>query len=80
MAHSLADRYRQHRIAFELARELGVTPREAEAVLAQREARARWLVAERRLAARMGCDQPRPSPATLEAGQSALWYRQGDMA
>lgn len=35
-APSLAERYRAHREAFELARELGCTPKEAEAELARR--------------------------------------------
>lgn len=51
---SEADRLRAHRAAFNLALELGVTPREAEAVLAQRAARDRWQVAKAKLDARRG--------------------------
>ena len=45
---TLAEYYRAKRIAFTLALELGVTPAEAEGVIADREARLRWLAAEQR--------------------------------
>lgn len=39
---SLAERYRAHRAAFELAQQLGCTPKEAEAALARRAAQQEW--------------------------------------
>ena len=84
MAQSLAEKYRKHRQVMELARELGVTPREAEAVMQQRAARARWEETNRRLQARMqGRPAPRPIiPQSLlaEGEPLALWYNQGSMA
>lgn len=49
---SLAERLRAHREAFELALELGCTPREAEEELARRAARKRWEESRDRLAAK----------------------------
>ncbi len=48
---SLAERYRAHRAAFELARELGCTPKEAEAEIARRAAHREWLKGHHRLEA-----------------------------
>lgn len=76
MAQSLAEKYRRHRQVMELACELGVTPREAEAVMQQRAARARWEEAHRRLQARMNA--PSTPPAASERAEP--WYKQGSMA
>ncbi len=79
MAQSLAEKYRRHRQVMELARELGVVPIEAEAILQQRAARARWEEANRRLQARMKA--PIIPASLLEEGEPlALWYQQGSMA
>lgn len=55
---SLAERYRAHRAAFQLALQLGCTPKEAEAELAKRadqekrqSAHAEWLKGRARLEA-----------------------------
>jgi len=48
-----AEKWRAHRKAFELALELGITPREAEAKLRQIEARERHRAGSDRLAAKM---------------------------
>lgn len=54
MAQSnLAERYRAHRRAMELALELHCTPNEAKAELARREARARWEQTQRTLRAKV---------------------------
>ncbi|NLR72840.1 hypothetical protein HGI47_18350 [Novosphingobium sp. ERN07] len=63
---SLAERYRAHRAAFELARELGCTPKEAEAELARRAG------AEQRRAAH---EEWRKGHARLEALKSAPIHR-----
>ena len=55
---SLAQRYRAHREAFTLALELGCTPREAEAEIARRKTRLRWLAAQQRLQARTQSREP----------------------
>lgn len=58
---SLAERYRAHRVAFKLAQQLGCTPKEAEAEIARRAARQRWLRTLARLEAlknRRGTPQP----------------------
>lgn len=47
-APSLADRYHAHGEAFKLSLELGITPRAAEAVIRDRQARLRWLAGEQR--------------------------------
>ena len=49
---SQAERWRRHREAFELALELGITPREAEAELRARENRAHHAAFLARLATR----------------------------
>lgn len=51
-APSLAERLRAHGEAFTLALELGITPRAAEAVIRDRQARLRWLAGEQRRALR----------------------------
>lgn len=76
MAQSLAEKYRRHREVMELALELRVTPREAEAVMQQRAVRARWEEANRRLQARMNA----PSTPRTEFERPAPWYQQGSMA
>lgn len=65
-APSLAERYRAHRAAFTLALELGITPREAEAMIRQREARLRWLGAEQRRQARLHTPFASQAPAPDE--------------
>jgi hypothetical protein len=62
---SKAEYYRHHKVCFDLAVELGVTPREAELELERREIRARfdethtrYLAQERPLNA--GCETSRP--------------------
>lgn len=76
MAQSLAEKYRRHRQVMELARELGVMPIEAEAILQQRAARARWEEANRSLQARMNA----LSAPRTEFERPAPWYQQGSMA
>ncbi len=76
MAQSLAEKLRRHREVMELALQLRVTPREAEAVMQQRAARARWEEANQRLNARIRVmTSPRP-----EIERSEPWYKQGSMA
>lgn len=58
---SPAERYRAHRAAFELALELGCTPKEAEAELARRAARQRWEESRDRLARKVAGER-RPNP------------------
>jgi hypothetical protein len=77
----LADRLRRHREVFTLALELGVTPREAEAVLAQRAAAARadqtrTLIAKpiRRRAETVTAPAPQPAPET-PASPTFWWNR-----
>lgn len=66
MGQSLAERYRSHRLIFEAALRMGVTPAEAKA-------RLRWQQAERKLASQ------RPAPV-VEPERVEPWYRRGDMA
>ena len=76
MAQSIAEKYRKHREVMELALELRITPKEAEAIIAQRAARARWEESNQRLAARMqtlGGSQG-------DAVRADPWWRQGNMA
>ena len=68
---TLAERYRAHRQAFELALELGCTPAEAAAELDRRAARARWEQAERRLRARI--DSPLRIPSRARPPEDAPW-------
>lgn len=63
---NLAEHYRTHAQAFALAQELGCTPREAEAVMAQRAARDRWQEAKSRLDSRMAAT-PAPRASILQA-------------
>ncbi len=51
---SLAEHYRAHRKAFELALELDCTPAEAAAEIARCEARDSWKKTEARLMAKRG--------------------------
>jgi hypothetical protein len=60
----------------ELALQLRVTPKEAEAIIAQRAARARWEETNQRLAARM---QSMAGPQ-LSDERTDPWWRQGNMA
>lgn len=75
-ATSLAERYRAHRRAFELALELDCTPREAEAVLRMRDAqakvRARWQKCERRLQADRAVE-PTAAPREEETVDREPW-------
>ncbi len=57
---SLAERWRAHREAFELALQLGCTPKEAEAEIARRKAAQQAREARARLRARMNAT-PRPA-------------------
>jgi hypothetical protein len=80
---SLAQRLRIHREAFLLAQELGCTPKDAEAELARRKARADWSATMARLAQRKrngpeilpGTGEPKAWPlghsGTSEAGGGA---------
>ncbi|MFN3424521.1 MAG: hypothetical protein ACK40C_07440 [Novosphingobium meiothermophilum] len=74
---SLAERYRAHRAAFELALELGCTPSEAQAELARRAARQRWLQTLARLdALRNRRGTPRPiHGADPEPPPQPWWLR-----
>ena len=56
---SQAEYYRHHRQVMVLALELGVTPAEADAELARREAHARWRETRARLLARQAQSRPR---------------------
>lgn len=69
---SLADYYRAHREAFQLAQELHCTPKEAEAVLAGRAARARWEETSRRLAAKLAAPLPRAA-VSEDSERSEPW-------
>lgn len=61
---SQAEKWRAHRKAFELALELGCTPREAEAEMRRIEARERDRAASDRLAQKMaGASEPQTLPA-----------------
>lgn len=64
---SLAERYRAHRAAFELAQQLGCTPKEAEAELARRAAKQEWQRAHDRLEALRNAPlrPPEPEPRPL---------------
>lgn len=50
---SLAEHYRRHRAAFNLALETGCTPKDAEREIDRRESRERCQAAERRLQAKI---------------------------
>lgn len=76
MAQSMAEKYRKHREVMELALQLRVTPKEAEAIIAQRAARARWEETNRRLQARMRAIAPN---FAADAERADPWYRQGSM-
>lgn len=67
---SIAEHYRAHRQAFELALELGCTPKEAEAELARRAARDRWLATRRKLQAKM------EAPLRQRPAWNAPWMMQ----
>jgi phage terminase small subunit len=71
-APSLAERYRAHREAFELARELGCTPKEAEAELARRRARENWQRSHDRLEALRNAPIHRADP---EPPPQPWWLR-----
>lgn len=58
---SLAKRLRRHRLAFELALELGCTPKEAEAEIDRREARKVWEQARDRLEAKKNENPLKPA-------------------
>jgi len=59
---SLAEQLRRHAEVFQLALQLGLTPRQAEEELERREAHARWQAGQHRLAAKMRGDPPPPKP------------------
>lgn len=70
-----AERMRRHREAFQLAQQLGCTPLEAEAELATRAARERWLKAKARLDAKLAA-RPRATPSTTtEEERSTAWWQ-----
>ena len=52
-APSIAEHYRAHREEFELALELGITPRAAREEIRLRQARLRWLAKQQRLDSKM---------------------------
>lgn len=75
-----AERMRAHRAAMAVALELGITPKEAEAVIASRIARARWRQAADRLAAvrsgrRRGNLPETPAPTEPEPRDPPWWNR-----
>lgn len=69
---SLAERYRAHREAFELARELGCTPKEAEEQIARRKARQQWQQGHDRLEALRNAPIHRADP---EPPPQPWWLR-----
>lgn len=69
---SLAERYRAHRAAFELAQQLGCTPKEAAAELARRAARKEWLERNARLEALKNAPIHRADP---EPPPQPWWLR-----
>ena len=69
---SLAEHYRAHRAAFELARELGCTPKEAELVLARRKAHEEWQRGHARLEALRNAPIHRADP---EPPAQPWWLR-----
>ena len=71
-APSLAERYRAHREAFELARKLGCTPKEAEAELDRRAAHEEWLKGHARLEALRNVPLRPPEP---EPPPQPWWLR-----
>lgn len=72
---SIAEKYRAHREAFLLAQELGCTPREAEAEIERREARARWKDSAARLAAVRHRPPPPISGADPEPPREPWWKK-----
>ena len=71
----LAERLRRHREAFALALDLGCTPAEAEAELARRAARARWIEARDRLEAKRNRRPTRPAPQLTPEPAQPWWAR-----
>lgn len=69
---SLAERYRAHRAAFELALELRCTPKEAEAELARRAAHQNWQQGHARLEALKNAPLHRAEP---EPPPQPWWLR-----
>lgn len=72
---SIAEHYRAHREVFSLAQELGCTPREAQAEMACRAAKARWEETAGRLRARMeAAPRARASaPVENDAARAEPW-------
>ncbi len=69
---NLAERYRAHRAAFELALKLGCTPKEAEAELARRAAHKEWQRGHARLEALKNAPIHRADP---EQPPQPWWLR-----
>jgi hypothetical protein len=80
MAQSLAEKYRRHREVMELALQLRVTPKEAEAIMAQRAARARWEVTNQRLSARMRAFAAPLADQEMAQERALPYWKQGDLA
>lgn len=85
MAHSrstsLAEKYRKHREAFALALELRVGLKEAEAIIAQRAARARWEETNQRLTVRMqNSEIAQFRNLAAEPERPMPYWKQGDLA
>ncbi len=77
MPQSLAERYRNARLAFEARMKMGLTPRDAAA-------RLRWQETDRRLRARKAMMDSSQRPAVTreveEPDQGLMWFQRGDMA
>lgn len=76
-----AARIRQHRLAFQLALELGCTPREAEEELRRRAAAQRNQAACARLAAKLAAQQPCISSPVRDADIEPVqpWWKRDDL-
>jgi hypothetical protein len=77
---TLAEGWRAHREAFELALREGITPAEAKALIAARAARARWAETERRLTAMINGERPQapakafPAPDQTDESRPQPWW------
>jgi hypothetical protein len=71
---SQAERWRVHRLAFELALQLGITPKEAEEELARRAARDRCRESQARLAAVRQGKCPPADLRSTDAERPQPWW------